>query len=124
MSPDRIFSFFMIIVLTLISGVADAQGAIWASKIWDNDRLNPDALWRAALGFGVGIAVYFITVRFLRNVGVVSPELQTAIYLGVMLVSVALVSRQFFAWQPVDQAVAVAVLVGIVWLSVRTGAAA
>ena len=123
MSPDRIFSFVMIIVLTLISGLADAQGAIWASKIWDNDRLNPDALWRAALGFGVGIAVYFITVRFLRNVGVVSPELQTAIYMVVMLVSVALVSRAFFTWQPVDQGVAVAILVGIVWLSVRTGAA-
>jgi hypothetical protein len=40
-----------------------------------------------------------------------------------MIISVALVSRQFFTWQIIDQAVAVAVVAGVVWLAVRTGAA-
>lgn len=123
MSPDRLFSLIMILVLTVVSGIADAQGALWASRIWDNDRLNPDALLKATLGFGVGIGVYFIMVRFLRTVGVVSPEIQTAVYMMIMIVAVALVSRQFFAWNPLDQAVAVAILAGLVWLTVRTSAA-
>jgi len=121
MAPNSIFSGIMIVILTVITGYADAQGAIWASKIWENDRLNPDALWRAGLGFGIGIAVYFVTLKFLRNVGVVSPEMQTIIYMVIMLITVAVVSRTFFTWQPVDQGVAIAVLVGMVWLSIRTG---
>lgn len=123
MSPDKLFSAFMIVVLTLISGFADAQGALWAAKIWDNDRLNTDALLRATLGFGVGIGVYFLTIRFLRNVGIVSPEIQTTLYMLVMIVTVALVNRDFFRWQTVDQAVALALVGGVVWLAVRTGGA-
>ena len=124
MSPNNIFSGIMIVILTVITGYADAQGAIWASKIWENDRLNPDALWRAGLGFGVGIAVYFVMLRFLRNVGVVTPEVQTGIYMIVMLVTVALVSRAFFTWQLFDQILGVALVLGMIWLSIRTASAA
>lgn len=123
MFDNKIISGIIIILLTLVSGFADAQGALWASRVWDNNRLNGDALWRATLSFAVGIGLYFIMVRFLRNVGIVSPEIQTAIYMLVMIIAVALVSRQFFTWQTIDQAVAVAVVAGVVWLAVRTGAA-
>ncbi len=120
MPLDRLFSILAIIGLTLASGLADAQGAIWASRIWDNNRFNLDALLRASLGFAVGVGLFFITIRFFRQVGIVSPEIQTAIYLGGMLISVALFSRTFFRWSPVDQVVALIVLAGIIWLAVRT----
>ncbi len=124
MSLNTLFNAVMIIVLTLITGFADAQGALWAARIWDNDRLNLDALLRASLGFGVGILVYFLTIRFLRNVGIISPEIQTAIYMLVMIVAVAVVSRAFFRWQTIDQVVALVLVAGVVWLAVRTGGVA
>lgn len=122
MPTERLFSIIAIAALTLISGIADAQGALWASRLWDNDRFNVAAMLRSALGFGASVGVYFLTIRFFRNLGIVAPELQTAIYIGGTLITVALFSRVFFRWQTVDQVVAVLVLVGIVWLSVRTAA--
>lgn len=51
----------------------------------------------------------------------VSPEMQTLLWFTMTIIGVAIVSGQFVDWQRVDQAVAVAILIGLGWLLFRTG---
>jgi hypothetical protein len=122
MTPDKIVPFVLIIVLTVVSGLGDAQGFIHAANIWQNGRLALDSLAKSALGFAFGISMYWLALRWMREVGVVSPEVQTLAWFGVTIVGVALASGNFVRWQLAEQVVAVGVLLGIGWLMLRTGA--
>jgi hypothetical protein len=107
--------------LTLASGLGDAQGFIHAARMWQDGRLVWRELLASALGFGVGIGSYWISVRDLVRAGVVSAEIQTLIWFGVTIVGVAVVNGRFRAWPAGDQAVAAGVLLGLGWLVLRTG---
>ena len=121
MQGDQILSAVIIIVVTILSGLADAQGSIHASRIWQNGQLVVGELAQAAGFFAVGIGMYFVAIRFMQQVGIVSPEIQTTIWFGFMIVGVALFNRAFFQWNTLDQIVALVVIGGILWLSIRTG---
>ncbi len=123
MSLAQIGQALIIIVLTLISGLADAQGAVHAAKIWQDGNLVWEELGKSALGFGIGISVYWIVLRFMTELGIVAPEIQAAMWFGVMMIGVALISGAFFKWRLTEQVVAIVVLLGIGWLSFRTAAA-
>lgn len=118
---DQIRPLLMIVALTTISGLCDAQGVLHAARVWQDGRL----IWRevlfSAVGFGFGIGLYWLVVRYMQMLGINAPEIQTLIWFGVMVVGVALISGAFFRWQVTDQMIGVAVLIGIVWLSIRTG---
>lgn len=120
LSLTQIMQAAIIIVLTIVSGLADAQGAIHASKIWQDDRVVWDELGKSALGFGIGISVYWVVLRFMKELGIVAPEIQVVIWFSVMMIGVALISGAFFRWRLPEQVVSAAVLLGIVWLSFRT----
>lgn len=109
----------LIIAITLVSGFGDSQGFIYAAQVWRNGIVAWDALGKSALGFGVGISLYWIDLRYMQMLGVTSPELQTVFWFGVTMVGVAIASGQFFQWQMLDQVVAVGVIVGISWLLLR-----
>ena len=111
----------LIIVLTLISGWADANGFVHASSIWNDGKLIWSELIKSALGFSVGIAMYWICIRFLQEFKIVSPEIQTIGWFTVTIIGVAFFSGKFFHWQLVDQVVGFAVLCGVIWLFVSTG---
>ncbi|MBI1277185.1 MAG: hypothetical protein GC179_03560 [Anaerolineaceae bacterium] len=113
-------SYMLIIVLTILSGVADAQGFLHAARLWQNGILIWGELALSALGFAIGILLYWIVLRNMNEVGITSPEIQTVTWFGVTLIGVALVSGSFLKWTLLDQAVAVAVLFGIGWLMFRT----
>jgi hypothetical protein len=121
MTFESIRDGLLIIILTTISGLSDAQGVIHAANIWQQGALNGLELGKSALFFTVGISAYWIAIRFMKSLGIVSPEIQTVIWFGVMILGVALTSGAFFKWKLTEQVVGVAVLTGIVWLSVRTG---
>jgi hypothetical protein len=110
-----------VLAITLISGVADAQGFVHAAKIWREGQLVWAELGKSALGFMVGIAMYWLSLRYMKGLGIVTPEIQTLIWFGVTMVGVALVSGRAFRWSAPEQTVAVAVLTGIGWLLFRTG---
>jgi hypothetical protein len=120
MTPEKIGPFALIVVLTVVSGLADAQGFIHASNIWQSGRIAWDALVRSALGFAVGITLYWLALRWMKEIGIVAPEVQTVAWFGVTIVGVALAGGSFFRWQVADQVVAIAVLCGIGWLMLRT----
>lgn len=120
MNPELIKPFFFIIVLTLLSGFADAQGFTHASDIWNNGKLNTTALGRSALGFSAGIFTYWLIVRYLQQVGIVSSEIQTVLWFSATIIGVAILSGKFVSWQRMDQFVAILVIAGIGWLLFRT----
>jgi hypothetical protein len=122
MSLAQIGQAVLIIALTIVSGLSDAQGAIHAAKIWQDGNLVWDELGKSALGFGIGIFVYWIVIRFMKELGIVAPEVQAVLWFGVMMIGVALFNGAFFRWQRLEQVIAVVVLLGIGWLSFRTGA--
>jgi len=119
MPVDQVVSVVMIVVVTILSGLADAQGAVYASRIWQNGQLVPSELGAAALFFTVGIGLYFIAIRFMQQVGIVAPEIQSAMWYAVVIVGIALISHAFFGWNMLDQIVALGVIGGIIWLSIR-----
>ena len=113
--------FLLILGITILSGVADSQGFLHAAKIWRDGKLVPEELIKSALGFTVGIILYWLAIRFLQQVGVFSAETQTILWFGITLMGVAVLSGRFFRWPAIDQIVAVLVLAGIGWLLLRTG---
>tara|TARA_Y100000310_G_C20395013_1_gene674662 strand:+ start:226 stop:594 length:369 start_codon:yes stop_codon:yes gene_type:complete len=120
MNISYIYTAASVIVLILLSGFADSQGFIYASRMWDQGKLIWSALGKSALGFGVGIITFWLAIRYMREVGIVTAEIQTTLWFATAIIGVALVSGHFLQWKAIDQLVAVGVIVGIGWLLVRT----
>ena len=121
MSIDQIRMLFLLVVITLISGIGDSQGFVHAARMWQDCKMVWVEFGRSAVGFGVGIGAYWLAAKYLTEFGVLSPETQTIIWFGVTILGVAFASRRFLRWQTIDQIVAVVVLLGIGWLLFRTG---
>ena len=112
---------FIVLVLITLSGFADSLGFVYASKVWQKDGLSWLNLGKSAAGWWVGIALYVVSLKFMARMGVVSAEIQTAIWFAMTIIGVVIFSGKFFAWPRLEQAVAILVLVGLGWLLVRTG---
>lgn len=110
----------LILAVTLASGYADSRGFLYSAAIWTNGQLSWEALAKAGVSFGFGIALYWIALRFLPLVNLaLSPEVQTLGWFVVTISGVAISSGEFFKWQTIDQAVGVGILVGMGWLLFR-----
>ncbi len=121
MNTHLIFIIVFIILLTLLSGLADAQGFIHAANAWVNGRIVWQEALTSLLCFGAGAVCYILAINFLRQAGVVSAEIQTLLWFSVAIVGVAVISGKFLHWQLLDQAVGLIVLCGVAWLLFRTG---
>jgi hypothetical protein len=117
---EQLGSYLIIILLTIFSGLADAQGFLHAARIWQGGSPIWAELGRSALGFMVGIALYWLALRSMNAVGITLPEVQTVTWFGVTLIGVAFVSGGFIKWTLIDQVVTLIVLCGIGWLIFRT----
>lgn len=121
---DQAATALLVLALCLASGVADSLGFIHASRIWQDDRLVWTEFASSALGFALGIGMYWISLRFMARLGIVSADVQTIVWFAVTIAGVALMSGQFSRWPIPDQIVAAGVAVGMAWLLVRSGAPA
>src|ERR1700720_2519197 len=92
MSISQISIGVLLITITLISGLADAQGFIHASNIWLSGKLIWSEVFKSALGFGLGILAYWICIRFLQDFKIVSPEIQTLGWFTATILGVAFFS--------------------------------
>ncbi len=109
------------ISLTILAGLGDAYGFVHASRIWRDDALYWTALGRSALGFGFGIAMQWIALRYLHRLGVTAAEVQTMVCFAVTMVGIAVLSRSFLEWALTERVVALGILAGLGWLIARTG---
>lgn len=120
-SPEHIRLALIVIGLTLISGLGDALGFIHAGRVWQGSQF----VWREALtsaiAFQFGALAFWLALRYLQRLGVITPEAQTLFWFGATIAGIAILSGRFFHWHLADQLVAVAVLAGIGWLLFRTG---
>jgi hypothetical protein len=116
---DNVLSIAIVVALTVVSGIADAFGGLHASRVWRDNAIDVRELGLSAIGFAIGIGVYYIAVRFMRQAGIVTPEIQTTLWFIVMVVGLAILNGAFLRWELVDQVVAIAVIAGIGWLSIR-----
>jgi hypothetical protein len=112
-------SALLIAVFTLLSGIGDAAGFIYASRVWSEGRfLWPEAL-KCVVGFQFGMLMYWLALWKLAEHGVVSVELQTLFWFVITIIGVATFSGRILAWPAAEQAVAVCLLLGIGWLMYR-----
>ncbi|MGZ3624338.1 MAG: hypothetical protein ACXWPG_14495 [Ktedonobacteraceae bacterium] len=121
MSINQIGIIILLVILTLISGLADAQGFVHAANIWQSGKLVWPEVLKSALGFGIGIVMYWICIRFLQDFMIFSPEIQTLAWFTATIIGVALFSGKFLHWHTIDQIVGLAVLCGVAFLLFRTG---
>src|SRR3978361_215206 len=109
--------------LALLSAVADAQGFLHASRIWDGQRLVWPEIGKSAVGYVVGFTIYWGAVIVFEHIGVHAPEVQTVIWFVFTIIGVGVLSGRFLQWQMLEQAIGVAVLIGLTFLLVRTAEA-
>jgi ABC-type transport system involved in multi-copper enzyme maturation permease subunit len=121
MQYEQIRLPLFIIGITLVSGVGDSLGFIYAAKMWRSGDPDLSELGKSALGFSVGIGSYWLAAKYLIEFGVLSPETQTLVWFGTTMVGTAFISGKFLQWQTIDQIVAAVVLLGIAWLLFRAG---
>jgi hypothetical protein len=111
----------LVLVLTFLSGLGDAEGFLHASRVWNGQTIIWDQVAKSALGFAFGVVTYWGAATFMNRLGVVSPEIQTLVWFAVTIITVAVLSGNFMRWQLTDRIVAGLVLTGIGWLVWRTG---
>jgi hypothetical protein len=112
-------SLLLIATFTLLSGIGDAAGFIFASRVWSEGRFMwPEAL-KCLAGFQFGMLMYWLALWKLSAHGVVSAEMQTMFWFVVTIVGVAALNGRVLAWPLADQAVAIGLLLGIAWLMYR-----
>jgi hypothetical protein len=112
----------VVLALWVGSGIADSHGFVHASRMWREGTL----VWRewlwSAIGFTLGSAMYWLSLRYTGRLGIVSAEAQVMVWFAVTIVGVAVVSGKFGEWPLVDRLVALVVASGLGWLMVRADA--
>ena len=110
----------LIIAFTVASGAVDALAFSYAAGMWKDGRLIGSTAAKASACFVLGTALYFGALRFLAEAGVVLVEIQTLIWFAATIVGVFVLHGRIIHWQPVEQLVAVNVVLGLGWLISRT----
>jgi hypothetical protein len=113
-------ALILIIVFTVLSGLGDAAGFIYASKVWHEGRFVWIESLKCIAGFQFGMVMYWFALWKLNEHGVVAVEVQTLFWFVATIVGVALISGRLLQWPVVDQAIAGAVMMGVGWLLFRS----
>ena len=94
MTATRATKIAIMLVLTVLSGVGDTQGFVHAARIWSSGQFVLAELAKSALGFGAGMGLYWLLMRFAGSAGIVSPEVQVLGWFAVTLTSVAVIATR------------------------------
>ena len=116
-------SVLLIATFTVLSGLGDAAGFVFASRIWSEGRFVGVEAAKCLASFQFGMLMYWVALWKLSEHGIDSAELQTMFWFVVTIIGVALLSGRVFAWAPLDQAVAGAVMIGVFFLMYRGASA-
>jgi hypothetical protein len=109
---------FLVLLLTVLSGVMDARGFSYAGRAWPDGQLNWTAVGMSMLAFFAGISLYIGSVRFMQAVGLNALALQSGIWFVATAVGIAAMDGSLTQWNRTQQVVAAAVMVGLAWLIV------
>lgn len=110
------FDILAVLVLTVASGYADAQGFVHSARTWVDGRPVLPEMGKAAGALFIGMLCYWLAVRSLNQIKVVSPELQTLAWFAVTITGIAFISGDFFSWNVTNKVVALGIVAGTGWL--------
>jgi hypothetical protein len=113
-------SAFLVLVLTIASGVMDARGFVYAGRAWPDGRLDWTAVAQSLLAFFAGISLYIGAVRFMQTMGLNAVALQSGIWFVATAIGIAALDGSVAQWSRPQQAVALVVMLGLAWL-IATG---
>jgi hypothetical protein len=108
------------VALTALTGYADSQGFIHASKVWDNGQLVWSEMVQSGVAFMVGVVAYWAVVRMVAELGVRSATVQTMGWFAVTIAAVVLSDLGKQRWALLDTMTALVVVAGLGLLMFRT----
>jgi len=114
----------LILALTIAAGALDSLAFTYSASIWNEGKLVWLQAAKAAVAFFLGILLYWISVRYLAEAGVVAAEVQTLIWFAATIIGVTALSGRFLYWPVLDQVAALFALLSLGWLIMRTSASA
>ena len=111
-----LLSAFFVLLLTVLSGVMDARGFVYAGRAWPGGTLDWTAVGQSLLAFFAGISLYIGAVRFMQSMGLNAVALQSGIWFVATAIGIAALDGSLVQWTRPQQAVALAVMLGLAWL--------
>ncbi len=103
-------SFFLIVFFTILSGLGDSQAFLHSARIWSNGKLIGKEIGFASFGFLVGAIMYWIAIKFMQDIQINAPELQTLLWFIITIIGVAIFSGKFLEWDNINKIISVIVL--------------
>lgn len=111
-----LLSAFLVLLLTVLSGVMDARGFVYAGRAWPGGNLSWTAVGQSLLAFVAGISLYIGAVRFMQSMGLNAVALQSGIWFVATAIGIAALDGSVVQWTRLQQAVALVVMLGLAWL--------
>jgi len=109
-------SAFFVLVLTVLSGVMDARGFVYAGRAWPGGTLDWAAVGQSLLAFFAGISLYIGAVRFMQLMGLNAVALQSGIWFVATAIGIAALDGTVAQWTRLQQVIALVVMAGLAWL--------
>jgi hypothetical protein len=109
-------SALVVLLLTVLSGVMDARGFVYAGRAWPSGVIDWNAVGRSMLAFFAGISLYIGAVRFMQSMGLNAVALQSGIWFVATAIGIAAMDGTVMQWTRLQQLVAVVVMAGLAWL--------
>ena len=113
----------LVLVCTVLSGLLDARGFVYASRAWPRGNIDWPIGFLAIGSFLGGLSLYVIAVRFMQAAGISGVALQSGVWFVVTAVGIAALDGSVLQWTRMQQIVAVVIAIGLGWLIVTTRAA-
>jgi hypothetical protein len=112
----KVLSALLVLVLTVLSGVMDARGFVYAGRAWPAGNIDWAAVGMSMLAFFAGISLYIGAVRFMQTMGLNAVALQSGIWFVATAIGIAAMDGSVVQWTRAQQFVALAVIAGLAWL--------
>ena len=111
-------------VLTIVSGLLDARGFVYAARAWPAGQLDLKIALISLASFAGGVSAYIVAVKFMQNAGILGVALQSGIWFVVTAVGIAAMDGSLLQWTRAQQVVGFAVAIALGWLITTTRSAA
>jgi hypothetical protein len=120
----QIGNLVVVAVLTVASGLLDARGFVYATRVWPEGQFDLKMAVASMAAFAGGISAYILAVKFMQNAGIVGVALQSGIWFVVTAVGIAAMDGTLMQWTRTQQVVGLGVAIALGWLISTTRATA